>query len=288
MLVVPRCLGECNERQWRDAECRRPWPAGAWREAELRGRLQILEKYTHGELPAASKLSSPLREPLIAFFCKHPHATVAYFLTDQRLFSERQDYFWLLHDLSLHPKGGCLLDALCASTDLWHPILDLAIADLTADAAAPCPERYFGILHLMAAVATARPQWLSQRPDLWRKVNVFWQHPGLRARLGALQRHGVRERAEAALLARLVLSYVHENAGELPRVLDLFAVFEQPVRRRPRCARFQCRDHGCGGWALAGWLLPQLTPTALRRCDCAVPCTALALGARGRAPAGLE
>lgn len=169
--------------------------------------------------------------PLLKFFCKHPAATVAYFLTDagQRLFSERQDYFWLLHDLVLHPDGGPLLDALCAATDLWLPILDLAITDLPSKATR-VPEHYVSILHLMTAICSRRPMWLVEHGALWRRVLKLWEHPGVVARLQSLPCLGMRERAEAAMLAKLILSYVHETPSELPRLLDVFHVFQYPVQ----------------------------------------------------------
>jgi hypothetical protein len=193
--------------------------------------MQILEKPLHGEHPAASKLCSPLRAPLIKFFSKHPVATIAYFLTDagQRLFSERQDYFWLLHDLTMHPDGVVLLDTLCAATDLWEPILDRAISDLPRGAA-KIPDRYVSILHLMMAITEKRPRWLAQHAVLWRRVVQLWEHPGMTERLKCQSSLGVHERAEATMLAKLILSYVHETPSELPRLLDIFQVFQYPAR----------------------------------------------------------
>ncbi len=64
------------------------------------------------------------------------------------------------------------------------------------------------------------------------KVRELWEHPGRTARMQRLQRHGVHERMETAMLARLMLSFVDVRADALPLVLDLFTMFEHPVRRR--------------------------------------------------------
>jgi hypothetical protein len=82
-----------------------------------------------------------------------------------------------------------------------------------------------------------RPKWLSEHPKLWAKVLALWQHPGAAARAAAQRGHDVHERSEAAMLAKLVLSYVDGHPRELPRVLDLFTLFDHPVRCLKRIAR---------------------------------------------------
>jgi hypothetical protein len=214
--------------------------------------LQILEKHVHQEAPAAAKLWSPLRLPLNAFFCQHPAAIVAYFLDVRRLFSMRQDYFWLLHDLALHPSGGPLLDALCSSEHLWVTLLDQIISELPEEGTSPCPIQCFETLHLMASIVEVRPLWLSEQPKLWPKVIELWEHRGRHARMAKLKEHGVHERMETAMLCKLILSYVDQHAEELPRLLDLFTMFEFPVRL-PALDSWVPRS--CKGWTFPPWAL---------------------------------
>lgn len=192
--------------------------------------LQILEKHMHHDAPATAKLWSPLRRPLLAFFARHPAAISSYFLHASRFCSQRQDYFWLLHDLALQPAGGPLLDALCASEPLWAALLDQIISEVPSDGSAPLPLQCFETLHFMSSVSAARPGWLRSSPALWPRILQLWEHPGREARAARLRTHGVRERAESAMLAQLVLSYVDATPSELPRILDLFTLFQHPVR----------------------------------------------------------
>ena len=216
----------------------------------------------HHEVPTVAKLWSPLRQPLNAFFCCHAAAVVTYFLDARRLFSQRQDYFWLLHDLALHATGAPLLDALCASEPLWVQLLEQTISELPEDGATPCPIQCFETLHLMASIVEVRPRWLHEHPALMKKVQALWEHPGRPARTQQLRQHGVHERMETAMLAKLVLSFVDVRASALPFLLDLFSMFQYPVRPLPSiplparaCApptrsfgTFfpSCQGHSCG------------------------------------------
>ena len=117
--------------------------------------MQTLEKHIHRDAPATAKLWSPLRAPLLAFAARHPAAFVTYFLDASRLFSQRQDYFWLLHDLALDAEAAPLLDALCAAEASWAKLLAKIVADAPA-AAEDCSLQAFETLHFMAAIVEAR------------------------------------------------------------------------------------------------------------------------------------
>jgi hypothetical protein len=197
--------------------------------------VQVLEKHTHPDTPQglAVKLWSPLRSALLAFLCEHPSDAVAYFLNmeDSRIFKE--DYFWLLHDIVLHPSGSALLDALCAAGLFWDAILDrirkemhdgsvqLAGGDLSLSA------KNFRVLHLMASIVDLKPEWLSHHRSLWAKFLAFWDLTIRRLQGPPAVR---RERTEGYMLAKIMLSYIDRSPEELPRICDLFMLFEHQVR----------------------------------------------------------
>ena len=75
-----------------------------------------------------------------------------------------------------------------------------------------------------------RPNWLAEHPQLYQQVVALWEQPQRQARAALQSASAMRARSESSLLARLLLSVVDADAAELPRLLDLFAMFDHPVR----------------------------------------------------------
>jgi hypothetical protein len=203
---------------------------------------QVLEKHMHAESHAGMssiKLWSPLRPPLLRFLCQHLSEAVHYFfnMDDCRLF--QPDYFWLLHDLALHDLGSVLLDAICSSEGLWVSVLDRILHD-SSELGAAFSHQAFRVLHLMTAIVERRPGWLTERTAIWPKVLALWDHPNRAARLAEGYKLSNHARAESHMLAKLVLSFLDKNKAELPRICDLFTLFEHPVRLAPSA---HCHRH---------------------------------------------
>ena len=193
--------------------------------------LQVLEKHVHSDNAGMSniKLWSQLRPPLLRFLCKHLNEAAHYFfnMEDCRLF--QPDYFWMLHDLTLHELGDVLLDAICNSGSLWSAVLDRVLRDV-GEPGAPFTPQAFRVLHLMSSITKKRPMWLTEQVDLWPRIQALWEHPNRTARLASGFRLASHERAESHMLATLILSYIDKNKEELPRICDLFTLFAHPVR----------------------------------------------------------
>ena len=178
----------------------------------LRMLLQVLEKHVLSDHAGMSniKLWSHLRPPLLRFLCKHLSEAAHYFfnMEDCRLF--QPDYFWMLHDLTLHELGDVLLDAICSSGSLWGAVLDRVLRDVGEPGSA-FTSQAFRVLHLMASITKKRPMWLTEQADLWPKILALWEHPNRAIRLATGFRLASHERSESHMLATLILSYIDKN-----------------------------------------------------------------------------
>ena len=193
---------------------------------------------------AGTQIWSPMRKPLAAYLAQYPDQFASYFLESYRL--TREDYFWVLMDLIQDASsGGALIDALTrpqGTESQWVSLLDTILAALPTKGDAKLPPNAHATLQLMAELAAARPSWLSAAPAILQRVGKLWAHPGRIARLANARGMGVPERAESALLARLLVEHVRGDLEQLPRLLQVFTLFDHQVRGCSVCsARFCAR-----------------------------------------------
>lgn len=83
----------------------------------------------------------------------------------------------------------------------------------------------FQAIHLVAVLVRLLPNWLPERPQVFKALLDRWHHP---ARLHRLQNEAdlpLVQLLESKWLAKCILAYIGRHHEETQALLDLFSIF---------------------------------------------------------------